>query len=203
MIKDVLSVVDTLLGLIRRSEEKEKELFEIHVEQIFNEMVLIHKDYRARLQEVFLWVYGEEIDRDNINRLLENKLEFEPLRVKIHALGVRSKSLPGLPAEIRRFLLACAKYLNVYYHSRKPQFGRSSKEFDHPYDSPDRVPDPDELEECYSAMYSGLLEAIENYLKDNDTDLLKSRLRAIETLLMERWSALSVAYADARLTMRG
>ena len=161
-------------------------------------MIDIHRDYRTQIQEVMLMVYSGRDRKDIFEYISSSKIELEPIRYKIHALGSHSKSA-ALPLEIREFLLCCAKYLNVYFHARKPHFGRSDKEFDYEYDKPVSVPDPDDLEDCYSAMYSGLLEVISLYQSDGDIEILKNRVSNIQDLLLSRWSEVSIAYAKSRL----
>jgi hypothetical protein len=201
MISDVLSLIDKLLNWAQRASDREKELFQTHVQDIFNELVLIHKDYRKQIHRAIIKASRNEIDEQFFNDVVENKIALEPIRMKIHSLGILAKTDDKLPIEIRNFLLACAKYLNVFFHQRKPHFGRSDKEFDYEYSEKRRVPDQDNLEECYSAMYSGLIECLEAYGADKDIELLKNRISNINQLLLDRWSDISIAYSSARLTI--
>ena len=190
MIGDVLSILEKLLKIKKSFGDDQKEAFNTHVQQIFDEMIAIHKDYREQSRQAIIRASRDEIDRDFAEKVWENKIDLEPVRMKIFALASLAKEDRGLPIKVREFLLACAKYLNVFFHERDDR--RSVKEFE-------ATRDPDEIEECYSAMYSGMMECLERYLDDGDKEALTSRLRNIDSLLVERWSILSVAYADAKL----
>lgn len=109
MVSDVLKVLEYLFKIVGNRKANKKKQFKELIEPLFNELLIIHKDYIAMFEETTRMLPGyhgtgwtkpgynntpdensdEYIERLNntIERLKLLRREFEPVRIKLRALN--------------------------------------------------------------------------------------------------------------------
>jgi len=120
MFDGLLKITDRLIELVKYREEKSRRIFDKLIEPIFNDLLLIHKDYLEMFEEVRRMLPGEKDGRKKTQKKLtrtceylqQKRLAFEPVRQKLQA------TFKQLPPEAEKdnkkeaFIRAVANYLS-------------------------------------------------------------------------------------------
>lgn len=128
MIELLLKLIDRLIDLEKYRAERMDKTFREILEPIFNDLMLVHSDYVRMFEEVQdkLAAIPDLTVEDGKNRLREiaeslrrQRLQFEPVRVKLAALtrelggGLFGQAPKIDPPEAREFVTSVIRYFPV------------------------------------------------------------------------------------------
>jgi hypothetical protein len=93
MISDILAITDRLFGFLVQTKEDQKVVFEKVFEPIFNDLMVIHKNYITMFYEVLNSLNDPDVPIIEIIRHLQvQRTEFEPIRDQNRAIISRFQS---------------------------------------------------------------------------------------------------------------
>ena len=117
MIDGLVKIVDRLIELVKYREEKSRRIFEKLIEPVFNDLVVIHKDYLAMFVEVSSLIPsdgdGTKKQKKKLSEALrylsKKRIEFETTRIKLRAISQSFKNTKT--NEKDEFVRAVVSYL--------------------------------------------------------------------------------------------
>jgi hypothetical protein len=109
MVQEMVSVVDKLVALIERRERREKAIFTELISPMFDELLIVHKDYIAMFSDVLDRLRKPCTGTELMTFLVDRRQELEPVRMKLEALAKELRTVHE-KSDVFRF----ARYV-VYY----------------------------------------------------------------------------------------
>lgn len=112
MIDSIVKICDRMIQLLETRKQCRSELFINHVEPIFKDLSLIHKDYIQTFSNLLEKCEQNQNTEAIINYLSFRKTELEELRVKVFSYAEVAKNNSNFPDEIKSFFMCCMIYFN-------------------------------------------------------------------------------------------
>ena len=123
MLEDFLAIVDRLISLKEYKNRRLNKLFEDLFEPVFNELLIVHRDYLNMFEETYKILPSAEFlessqpiskeYRQQMNKaanyLRKTRIEFEPVRVKLRALAKNMDTME-LADEAHAFVQSVCNY---------------------------------------------------------------------------------------------
>jgi hypothetical protein len=112
-------ITDRLIELVKYREEKSRRIFDKLIEPIFNDLLLIHKDYLEMFEQVLRMLPDKDDGRKKVEKSLkraqayleEKRRTFEPIRVKLRAMVRELPKRPEKDNKKEAFVRSVADYL--------------------------------------------------------------------------------------------
>ena len=134
MITEFISLIDRLIQLIEYRNRRYRLLFDDFLQPAFDELLLVHKDYIQMFEKTYRLLpsgvpskmgAAEFISqlKQPAEYLQERRIEFEPVREKLLALG-KSMRRQTLEPDVKEFIDA----LVSYFYQWLPNSGSASTE---------------------------------------------------------------------------
>jgi hypothetical protein len=187
MVELILKVIDRLIDLLERGKKAKRAIFSDHIEPLFSDLALIHADYIAAMTEISEQVQSLSL-RDLKVEMEKRRQTLAPLRAKVTALTHAIHDC-DFDEPIRRFAVAAIGYFDLTTAEEKILAQHQI--------------DPRGVPASAFTLSSSLLDLLMSDFDEDSAEStpreLLSRIDQIRVGIADRWSVLTVAYAQVRL----
>ena len=175
-INSVKVICDLLLSLIKHGSAERKNVFESHVEPVFQQMLAIHEDYISVIAEVIRLLQDYSTSPEEIrDTLVDRKRKLEHIRRLVLELAqaLEAARHENLSNPVHAF----AKSIVFYFWSTAGGFSVA----------------------VGKTRLTGLIDLTEELMQgDMDRDWFESKIKWVEDDLQKSWSKVSECYAKLR-----